>query len=113
MNRIIETKAKEYIGGLIRKKRTERGISQLQLSEMTELSRTYVNLIENGKRIPSNDSLEKIAVYLGINLEKLISEVEEGDHDPEIRLPYLIAKLLKSKDKEKLTKLLHFVESLK
>ncbi len=112
MQRIKESRTREYIGSMLRKKRIEKDISQVELGVATDLSRTFINLVENAKRTPSYNSLEKMATYLGVSLEKLIAEVEEGDHDPEIRLPYLMAKLLKSRDREKLTKLLYFIESL-
>jgi hypothetical protein len=54
-----------------------------------------------------------IAAQLDEDLTGLIAEANLGDVDPEIRLSYLIARLVKSKDEEKLTKLVEFVESLR
>ena len=55
-------------GKIIQKKRKELGYTQTQVSEATELSRNYISDIENGRYTPSIDSLLKIAVYLGIDL---------------------------------------------
>lgn len=112
MQRIKEQRAKENVGALIRKSRIEKRISQSELSKAVGLSRTFINLMENGQRAPSYNTLERMTQYLGVSLDSIIMEAEEGSHDPEIRLPYLLAKLLKSRDTEKLNKLLNFVESL-
>jgi hypothetical protein len=42
----------------------------------------------------------------------LITEAMRGDGDPKLKLAYLLAKLQKSQDDGKLTKLLEFVSSL-
>ncbi|WP_434169122.1 helix-turn-helix domain-containing protein [Peribacillus frigoritolerans] len=72
-------------GKIIQKKRKELGFTQTQVSEATELSRNYISDIENGRYTPSIDSLSKIAVYLGIDLNIIkmteIQVVEECSID--------------------------------
>ncbi|WP_163102283.1 helix-turn-helix domain-containing protein [Peribacillus alkalitolerans] len=59
---------KKILGKLIQEKRKELGITQNQLSHVTELSRNYISDIENGRYTPSVDSLSKIAIYLKLDL---------------------------------------------
>ena len=67
MTLIKEPKIRENIGGLLREYRIRNGISQNKLSTEVNLSRTFINLIENGHRLPSIDTVEKIATKLGIS----------------------------------------------
>ena len=50
----------EDIGNRIKEIRSKKGISQEKLALKSELDRTYVAGVENGKRNPSIKSLEKI-----------------------------------------------------
>ncbi len=47
------------------------GITQEKLAEMTGLSTGYIAFIEQGKRIPSINTTDKIARVLGIKLSDL------------------------------------------
>ncbi len=109
---ISQPTIREIIGGLIKKKRLAKGLSQDVLARELGLSRTYINLIESGRKVPPTATLSKIAVVLGTSENDLVIEAELHSHDPEMRLPYLMSKLLGSGDKEKLSKLVAFVESL-
>ena len=46
--------------------RKERGISQLKLSEMVNISPNYLNAVENGKNFPSPEVIQKICDTLEI-----------------------------------------------
>ncbi|WP_264737276.1 helix-turn-helix domain-containing protein [Cytobacillus firmus] len=59
---------KKTLGKIIQGKRKELGKTQSQLAEETDLSRNYISDIENGRYTPSIDSLTKIAVSLGLDL---------------------------------------------
>ena len=56
----------------VRKLRRERGLSQEQLAEMSELHRTYVGSVERGERNVSIDNMERIADALSVKLRELI-----------------------------------------
>lgn len=56
----------------VRKLRSERGLSQEQLAELSELHRTYVGSVERGERNVSIDNMERIADALRVKLRELI-----------------------------------------
>ncbi len=51
-----------------------RGITQLKLSLLTEISKDYITSIECGKRVPSLKCLCKIAEALNIEPYKFLKE---------------------------------------
>jgi len=68
---------------ILRQKRLERGLSQEALSELAEVDRTYVGLLERGKRSPGLEAAKKIAAGLNLPLAELIAEAErEFDRGP-------------------------------
>ena len=50
----------------LKKRRKELGFSQMKLSEMCNTTSNYIGQIEMGRRIPSFDKIEQIAIALGI-----------------------------------------------
>lgn len=56
---------------LIYEARTKEGLSLRKLSELTGISKTRLNDIENEKRSPTIDELERIANILKVKLESL------------------------------------------
>jgi len=55
----------------LKKKRKEQGISQMKLSIMCDTTSNYIGQIEMGRRIPSFEKIENIAVALGISSYEL------------------------------------------
>ncbi len=69
---------KKTLGMLIKKKRKEKGMKQIQMSEVTKLSRNYISDIENGRYTPSVEALSKIATCLDLDLNLLkMTEIHE------------------------------------
>jgi transcriptional regulator with XRE-family HTH domain len=66
---------KVKIGLRIKKLRELKKISQLELSEIADLDRTYINSIENGRRNVSIVNIEKIAKAFDIS----VSDFFKGD----------------------------------
>lgn len=61
--------------GLVLKKiRTEKGISQEKLALNTDLDRTFISLLERGHRQPSLESILKLANSLNIPAHELINQ---------------------------------------
>ncbi|MDO5329810.1 MAG: helix-turn-helix transcriptional regulator [Bacillota bacterium] len=72
-----ELRLLSQLGKRITYLRKERGISQLDLSIDSGLSKSYLSDLEHGRRNPSVASLSKIASALGVTLEELFRGVVE------------------------------------
>ena len=59
------TNIKKLLGSNIKAYRRDRGVSQAELAEMADMATNYLGLIEGGKKFPSADMIERIAVALG------------------------------------------------
>lgn len=66
-------------GQRIRQLRTERGLSQEQLAELTAFHRTYIGMVERGER---NLSLSNIGVFAKV-FEMSISELMDFERGVE------------------------------
>ena len=55
--------------------RRKKNISQLELSVRSGVSKNYISDLENGRRNPTIEVLQKIANGLGVSLEKLFQGV--------------------------------------
>lgn len=64
------------LGCRVKNARLKISISQEQLAEKCQFDRTYISLIERGKRNPSYINLLKLAEGLNINLSILLGEHE-------------------------------------
>ncbi|WBL15232.1 helix-turn-helix domain-containing protein [Sutcliffiella sp. NC1] len=67
----------EAFGIVLRKCRQGKSISQEKLAINCELDRTYISLLERGKRNPTLASIFKLAKELDIRPNELIKEVEK------------------------------------
>ena len=55
--------------------RRKKNVSQLELSVRSGVSKNYISDLENGRRNPTIEVLQKIANGLGVSLEKLFQGV--------------------------------------
>jgi len=62
---------KKKFGKKIRELRKEKGISQEILADVADIDRTYISDIERGERNVSLVVIEKLAIALDIEIEKL------------------------------------------
>jgi len=60
--------------------RMKSGMSQEMLSELAGLDRSFISLIECGKRTPSLATIEKISGVLKVNTWEILKMIEE--HKP-------------------------------
>lgn len=65
-------KAREKLGKRIQKARKHAGYSQERLAEITRISRTHMGHIEQGRKSPSLEVLEKISRALKTSLSELL-----------------------------------------
>jgi transcriptional regulator with XRE-family HTH domain len=71
----------EIFGKILQEERKGKKISQEKLAKLTGLDRTFISLIENGKRNPTFTTILKICSALEINPSDLFSIYEETDLD--------------------------------
>ena len=64
---------KQKIGKRIKDLRKSKNVSQEKLAELSDLDRTYINSVENGKRNVSIVNIEKIANALGYSLQEFFT----------------------------------------
>ena len=69
-------KAQEQLGMRIKFLRKQRKWSQEDLAFNANVNKNYICDLENGRRNPSLEILERIAVGLGISLEELFKGIE-------------------------------------
>lgn len=62
---------------VLRRLRTEKGLSQEKFGFEADLHRTYIGQLERGLKSPSLKTLHKIAQALGISLTELMALVEQ------------------------------------
>ena len=69
-------RASDQLGMRIRFLRNERGWSQEDLALEANINKNYLSDLENGRRNPSLDILERIANAFGISLSELFKGIE-------------------------------------
>ena len=65
----------ESLGGKIKILRKSRGVSQEDLAKQSEITRTYLTQIENGKVNPSIGKIKKISENLNISLCEMFKDI--------------------------------------
>ena len=66
----------DRIGGRIRELRTQRGLSVTQLAASSGMKRPNLSRIENGKHVPSLETLERVADALGTPVARLLARTD-------------------------------------
>ncbi|MGN0907668.1 MAG: helix-turn-helix transcriptional regulator, partial [Bullifex sp.] len=64
------------VGEKIRKLRSEHGLTQEQLAEKINVSRTAVSKWESGRGWPGIDSLKNLSSLFGVTIDELVSTDE-------------------------------------
>jgi transcriptional regulator with XRE-family HTH domain len=81
----------ERFGVAVRQLRVERGWSQSQLAEVSDLDRSYVGEIERGRVIASIVTAEKLAAALQLDVADLLAHCERLGERRAIQLVSLVA----------------------
>ena len=67
------------IGQRIRNYRTQRGLSQERLAELSGCHPTYIGQLERGEKNATLESVEKVAAALNISLSRLFENLGKPD----------------------------------
>lgn len=67
------------VGLNLQNARRQRGLSQEELAHLASVHQTYLSGVERGKRNPTIEVLDRIAMALGVDIEHLVCRREPGD----------------------------------
>ncbi len=68
----------EAFGKVLRKIRMEKSLSQEELAHLCGLDRTYISLMERGKRKPTINTIFALAIALNVLPSYLVSSTEKN-----------------------------------
>ncbi len=68
-------------GEMLKKYRKQASLSQEELAHLCSLDRTYISLLERGKRRPTLNTIFTIAKALQINPSTIVQDVEKAYED--------------------------------
>lgn len=74
---VFTIKVEEAFGKVVRKERTTIGISQEELALTCNLDRTFISMLERGKRKPTLTTIFALSVGLKVRPRDLVSATEE------------------------------------
>lgn len=86
------------VGRKLQKIRKRQGLTQEQLAERTDLSATYIGMIERGIRIPSLDTFILILDELGVTADDVLYDTLKNGY--QTRMAMYEQKILKLNGKE-------------
>ena len=84
------------MGQNIKQERVNQSLTQEQLSEQAGVSAVFLSQIENGRKVPSLETVYKIATCLGITLERAF----KCDYVSTPNIDHRIERLLKDKNED-------------
>ena len=67
----------QAVGRVIRKHRTQKGMTQELLSGFAGIARSHLSMIENGSKHAKFDTIWRIAVALNMKPSQLVAEIEQ------------------------------------
>ena len=101
----------EKIGQRIRNYRTQLGLSQEKLAELSGCHPTYIGQLERGEKTATLESIDKVAVSLKVSLSKLFENLGGADTD-ERDIPLKGYEFLLSKNKKEQKQIIEFMYKL-
>ncbi len=87
------------VGQRIRNYRTQKGLSQEKLAELSGCHPTYIGQLERGEKNATLESIERIANALGITLSKLFEKLGGQENEAE-NIPLTCYEFISTKSKE-------------
>ena len=76
---------KKYFGARIKEIREKRALNQEQLAELVNMDSRHISRIETGKSFTTLENIEKIAVALNVEVDKLFSFGHKKDREALIK----------------------------
>lgn len=86
----------KIIGQRVRNYRTEKGLSQEKLAEISSCHPTYIGQVERGEKNATLEIIDRIASALNIPLSRLFEKIGEDSYDS---MPLKCYELVASKSK--------------
>ncbi len=68
----------QRFGNVIRRRREAAGLSHEKLAALAGLHRTYISLLERGKRMPSIEVVRVVAAALKSSMASMMAELEKS-----------------------------------
>jgi len=87
------------VGQRIRNYRTQKGLSQEKLAELSGCHPTYIGQLERGEKNATLESIERITSALGISLSKLFEKLDSQKSDTK-DIPLACYEFLSAKSKD-------------
>ena len=87
------------VGQRIRNYRTQKGLSQEKLAELSSCHPTYIGQLERGEKNATLESIERITAALGISLSKLFEKLD-GQEGGAKDIPLACYEFLSAKSKD-------------
>lgn len=103
----------KIIGQRVRNYRTEKGLSQEKLAEMSGCHPTYIGQVERGEKNATLESIEKIASAMDVPLSKLFEKMGEDNFDSFPMKCYALVASKSKADQEHLYKILVEIDKYK
>lgn len=101
----------EKIGQRIRNYRTQLGLSQEKLAELSGCHPTYIGQLERGEKNATLESIDKVSAALKISLSKLFENLG-GVNTDERNIPLEGYEFLLSKNKKEQKQIIQFMHEL-
>ena len=111
--RILDSEVRAKIGAVVKANRLAHNMSQDELAGKSGVTRMFVYQIENGKRIPSIESLTRIASCFNKRVLDLLEEAKLGEVDERVALVLDLKKVLATEDVDSLRKLIEYSKTLR
>lgn len=102
----------ENIGKRIKKFRIDRNLSQEKLAEMIAIYPHHISQIENGRRIPSVETLILIANALNVSVDEILVDTLTRLHSSDDIEAMKIIADCNEDEREMLIKILQFMKAL-
>lgn len=74
-------------GEKLRKLRQDRSLTQPDVAQSLGIEQSYLSKLENGKAVPSNETLERVLEVFGLTLGDLVDDLDQGARNKLRQLP--------------------------